>query len=78
MASAAEIQQIYDELEKIDRGLAKIVETLKESKEFWEGADRKLSPTLAIQQTKDPRDGITTGPEASRTSYTLSIICYEY
>ncbi|KAJ7873942.1 hypothetical protein B0H13DRAFT_1894767 [Mycena leptocephala] len=37
MASAEESQQIYDELGKIDRGLAKIGEILKESKEFWEG-----------------------------------------
>jgi hypothetical protein len=65
MASAEESQQIYDELEKIDQGLAKIGETLKESKEFWEGVDRKLSPTPASQQMEDPPDGITTGPKAS-------------
>ncbi|KAJ7873946.1 hypothetical protein B0H13DRAFT_2348814 [Mycena leptocephala] len=65
MASTEECQQIYDELEKIDRGLAKIGETLKESKQFWEGVDRKLSPTSAGQQTKDPPDGIT-GPEELR------------
>ncbi|KAJ7892205.1 hypothetical protein B0H13DRAFT_2038648, partial [Mycena leptocephala] len=66
MALAKESQQIYDELEKIDRGLAKIGDTLKESKEFWEGVDWKLSPTSAGQQTKDPPDGITTGPEELR------------
>jgi hypothetical protein len=63
VASAEESQQIYDELVKIDRGLAKIGEILKESKEFWEGVDRKLSPTPASQQMKDPPDGITTGSE---------------
>jgi hypothetical protein len=65
MASAEESQQIYDELEKIDQGLAKIGETLRESKEFWEGVDRKLSSTPASQQMKDPPDGITAGPEVS-------------
>jgi hypothetical protein len=65
MASAEESQQIYDELEKIDQGIAKIGEILKESKEFWEGVDGKLSPTSAGQQTKDPPDGIATGPEVS-------------
>jgi hypothetical protein len=62
---AEESQQIFDELEKIDQGLAKIGETLKESKEFWEGVDRKLSTTPGSQQTEDPPDGITTGPEVS-------------
>ncbi|KAJ7830122.1 hypothetical protein B0H13DRAFT_1916060 [Mycena leptocephala] len=66
VGSAEESQQIYDELEKIDRGLAKIGEILKESKEFWEGVDRKLSPTPASQQMKDLPDGITTGSEELR------------
>ncbi|KAJ7812418.1 hypothetical protein B0H13DRAFT_2471137 [Mycena leptocephala] len=55
VASAEESQQIYDELEKIDRGLAKIGQTLRESKEFWRD-----------QQMKDPPDGITTGSEELR------------
>jgi len=69
MASAEESQQIYDELEKIDRGLAKIGETLKESKKFWEGVGRKLdsiSSISASQRMIDPPDGITTGPEELR------------
>ncbi|KAJ7866130.1 hypothetical protein B0H13DRAFT_2561617 [Mycena leptocephala] len=66
VASAEDSQQVYDELEKIDEGLAKIGEILKESKEFWEGVDRKLSPTPGSQQTENPPDGITTGPEELR------------
>ncbi|KAJ7869652.1 hypothetical protein B0H13DRAFT_2670024 [Mycena leptocephala] len=68
VGSAEESSQIQDELDKIDKGLAKIGETLRESKDFWQGVDRKLasvSLAFASQQAKDPPDGITTGPEAS-------------
>jgi hypothetical protein len=53
-------------LEKIDRGLTKIGETVKESKEFSEGVDRKFdSISSASQRMKDPPDGIITGPQVS-------------
>jgi hypothetical protein len=71
VGSAEESSQIQDELDKIDEGLSKIGETLRESKNFWEGVDRKLtsvSLSSASQQAKDPPDGITTGPEASPVS----------
>jgi hypothetical protein len=67
VCTAEESQQIYDALDKIDRGLAKIGETLKESKAFWEGIDQKLrlAPSIfAAQMMKDSPDGLTTGPEA--------------
>jgi hypothetical protein len=63
VTSAEKSQHIYDELKKIDRGLSQIGEILKECKEFWEGVDRKLSPTPGSQQMKDPPDGITTRSE---------------
>ncbi|KAJ7869641.1 hypothetical protein B0H13DRAFT_1051543 [Mycena leptocephala] len=69
VGSAEESSQIQDELDKIDKGLAKIGETLRESKDFWQGVDRKLasvSLAFANQQAKDPPDGITTGPEELR------------
>jgi hypothetical protein len=71
VGSAEESSQIQDELDKIDKGLAKIGETLRESKDFWQGVDRKLasvSLAFAGQQAKDPPDGVTTGPEASPVS----------
>ncbi|KAF7356387.1 hypothetical protein MVEN_00971300 [Mycena venus] len=69
--SAAETQQIYDELEQIDRNFSKIGDTLKESKEFWEGVGRKLgslssSSCTGHYRAKDPPHGITTGPERLR------------
>ncbi|KAJ7912176.1 hypothetical protein B0H13DRAFT_1875107 [Mycena leptocephala] len=66
VTSAEESQQIYDELAKIDRPCQNR-ETLRESKEFWEGVDRKLSPMPASQRMEDPPEGITTGPEENCT-----------
>ncbi|KAJ7479634.1 hypothetical protein FB451DRAFT_1365385 [Mycena latifolia] len=51
VSSAAEKQQIYDKLEKIDNGLANIRQRLKNSKEFWEGVDRDLKST---QKSTEP------------------------
>ncbi|KAJ7677109.1 hypothetical protein DFH06DRAFT_1169799 [Mycena polygramma] len=65
VGSAEESQQIEDELNKIDRGLSKIGESLHENLEFWEKADRILKSMAFMtssMQTKDPPNGITTGP----------------
>ncbi|KAJ7479642.1 hypothetical protein FB451DRAFT_1239464 [Mycena latifolia] len=59
VSSTAESQQIYDDLEKIDNSFVIIGQRLKDSKEFWEGVDRKLNSapyTPAGQNVKDPPD----------------------
>ncbi|KAJ7479644.1 hypothetical protein FB451DRAFT_1171743 [Mycena latifolia] len=68
---------IYDDLEKLDNGFAIIGQQLKDSKEFWEGVDRKLNSapyTLAGQNIKDPPDGSRTESVAQKIQTGLETV----
>ncbi|KAF7332886.1 hypothetical protein MVEN_02393900 [Mycena venus] len=62
VSSAEESEQIFRELEKIEKSLETINETLKQSLEFWKGVDRSLRSSSPGQQAKHPPDGISKGP----------------
>ncbi|KAJ7479649.1 hypothetical protein FB451DRAFT_1239481 [Mycena latifolia] len=77
VSSAAESQQIYDDLEKIDKGFMTIGQRLKDSKEFWEGVDRKLNSapyTLTGQNIKDHPDGSRTESVAQKIQTGLETV----
>jgi hypothetical protein len=65
VGSAEESQQIYDELEKIDKHMEKMHQTLNDAKKFWEGVNRDLKSVPSAStysRAKKPPDGMTPGP----------------
>ncbi|KAJ7499619.1 hypothetical protein FB451DRAFT_1205995 [Mycena latifolia] len=77
VSSVEESQQIYDELGKIESGLANIRQRLKDSKEFWERVDRDLKSaphTPAGKKANEPPDGSKTESMAQKIQTGLETI----
>ncbi|KAJ7461238.1 hypothetical protein FB451DRAFT_491076 [Mycena latifolia] len=59
VSSATESQQICDELQKVDQGLAKILQRLKDAKDFWTKVDGKLKSASYTPTRDDSLGGST-------------------